>query len=238
MKCKGFTLIELLVVVAIIAILAAILFPVFGRARENARRSSCMSNLKQMGLGMMMYVQDYDERYPKEYITVNGTNLFWVDVLNPYMKSYQVFICPSAVATNSWREGGYGSNRNIFVRGADPVISMPAVESAANTYLIMDFGTTSFTAGIVVGLPAHAQYLPGSGNTRGLDTAECPRLIDGRPYWQRYIDDCMSGRHFLGVNTVFADGHVKWLKSHNVYLEGRKGIEGAFAYSSNQSNFK
>lgn len=68
-QSRGFTLIELLVVIAIIAILAAILFPVFARARENARRTSCLSNLKQMGLGMMMYVQDYDETYPYGYYT-------------------------------------------------------------------------------------------------------------------------------------------------------------------------
>src|SRR5687767_6194063 len=61
---SGFTLIELLVVIAIIAILAAILFPVFARARENARRASCQSNLKQVGLGFVQYTQDYDERYP------------------------------------------------------------------------------------------------------------------------------------------------------------------------------
>src|SRR4028118_675254 len=75
---RGFTLIELLVVIAIIAILAAILFPVFSRARENARRASCMSNLKQIGLGVMQYVQDYDERYPSSmyasrYTTGPGT---------------------------------------------------------------------------------------------------------------------------------------------------------------------
>src|SRR5438093_9492423 len=66
---SGFTLIELLVVIAIIAILAAILFPVFGRARENARRSSCQSNLKQLSLGMLQYTQDYDERFPSSSAT-------------------------------------------------------------------------------------------------------------------------------------------------------------------------
>src|ERR1051325_7590284 len=63
-NARGFTLIELLVVIAIIAILAAILFPVFGRARENARRSSCQSNLKQIGLGLLQYEQDFDESLP------------------------------------------------------------------------------------------------------------------------------------------------------------------------------
>src|SRR5437588_7739 len=73
---RGFTLIELLVVIAIIAILAAILFPVFARARENARRTACISNVKQIGLAWMMYVQDYDETFPPSN-TINGANAEW-----------------------------------------------------------------------------------------------------------------------------------------------------------------
>ncbi len=97
---SGFTLIELLVVIAIIAILAAILFPVFGRARENARRSSCMSNLKQIGLGVMQYVQDYDEKYPQAYYYPNnnssaGGYAQWSGTTQPYLKSEQIFVCPS-----------------------------------------------------------------------------------------------------------------------------------------------
>src|SRR6195952_4217645 len=86
----GFTLIELLVVIAIIAILASILFPAFGRARENARRSSCQSNEKQIGLGLLQYVQDYDERYP---IAIGAAS--WRQVIQPYLKSAQIFTCPS-----------------------------------------------------------------------------------------------------------------------------------------------
>ena len=124
---KAFTLIELLVVIAIIAILAAILFPVFARARENARRSSCMSNLKQIGLGMQQYTQDYDEKLfphrfnaaananpllpanggPARDAQVTGTardKIFWVSLLQPYVKSYQIFVCPSN--PDGWVGGG------------------------------------------------------------------------------------------------------------------------------------
>jgi prepilin-type N-terminal cleavage/methylation domain-containing protein/prepilin-type processing-associated H-X9-DG protein len=101
---KAFTLIELLIVIAIIAILAAILFPVFGRARENARRSSCQSNLKQVGLGLMQYTQDYDEYFPRTYFGVGGRGVndaansmrTWNDVIFPYVKSEEIFVCPSA----------------------------------------------------------------------------------------------------------------------------------------------
>ena len=105
---SGFTLIELLVVIAIISILAAILFPVFARARENARRASCSSNLKQIGLGAMMYMQDYDETmFLSSYPIPGGTQLWYTQVvgsslyperalLQPYMKSTRITDCPSA----------------------------------------------------------------------------------------------------------------------------------------------
>jgi prepilin-type N-terminal cleavage/methylation domain-containing protein/prepilin-type processing-associated H-X9-DG protein len=99
----GFTLIELLVVIAIIAILASILFPVFGRARENARRSSCQSNLKQIGLGFTQYMQDYDEMMPPTINVISPAfNLApWHYVIQPYVKSYQLFKCPSNTSTSA-----------------------------------------------------------------------------------------------------------------------------------------
>src|SRR5215210_7640961 len=96
---KSFTLLELLVVIAIIALLAAILFPVFGRARENARRSTCQSNLKQIGLGIMQYVQDYDETMVPGYqhcgtsCAASSRAIFvpWHHLVQPYTKSVQIF---------------------------------------------------------------------------------------------------------------------------------------------------
>jgi len=87
-ESRGFTLIELLVVIAIIAILAAILFPVFAQAREKARQTSCLSNLKQMGLGLMMYVQDYDEQYPFDHwVDPTGLDVNWFGAIYPYVKN-------------------------------------------------------------------------------------------------------------------------------------------------------
>lgn len=105
-SASAFTLIELLVVIAIIAILAAILFPVFARARENARRTSCQSNLKQIGLGMMQYAQDYDETLPAWYngpsnVSNSTTSWKWNDSIYPYVKSEQVFTCPIDGAPNN-----------------------------------------------------------------------------------------------------------------------------------------
>ena len=130
---RGFTLIELLVVIAIIAILAAILFPVFARAREKARQTSCLSNLKQLGLGMLMYVQDYDERFPSGRYIAGGvagpcddgnimhngwawmvnddpaagrpavpSHIYLRDIINPYIKNNQLWLCPSDSRTDNW----------------------------------------------------------------------------------------------------------------------------------------
>ncbi len=102
----AFTLIELLVVIAIIAILAAILFPAFAQARESARRTSCLSNVSQVGSGLMMYVQDYDETTPSMYYVYRTRQAvdYW-NLLQPYVKSVGLFYCPDYTATGcGWQE--------------------------------------------------------------------------------------------------------------------------------------
>lgn len=258
-RCKkGFTLIELLVVIAIIAILASILFPVFARARENARRASCMSNLKQMGLAMMQYTQDYDECYPYSYSSGMGANppggswlgttsgdtyptWGWSQLLYPYHKSLQILLCPSGVSSGSPDytktpiRGQYGANSLFLVSPPSATspnkqpVKLSQLQAPANLYAIMDAGqyymSYQYAEPAYSGAQAgYGDYLPGIG---ALGNA-CNTVSAS---YTNLAADCQSGRHFGGVNVVFADGHVKWLQDSVVSAEALKAApnsEGAW----------
>jgi prepilin-type N-terminal cleavage/methylation domain-containing protein len=151
---RGFTLIELLVVIAIIAILAAILFPVFARARAQARKTSCTSNIRQLTLGMNMYAQDYDETYPQwkwdlHYSgsgtpTANNATTVWWNAIYPYVKNVQIFSCPDANYRFTNRQDGhwgwfdFTSQDKIARSGMDPVFADISINYGSNEPLTYD----------------------------------------------------------------------------------------------------
>ncbi|MFM7321224.1 MAG: DUF1559 domain-containing protein [Armatimonadota bacterium] len=163
-RLGAFTLIELLVVIAIIAILAAILFPVFAQAREKARQASCLSNTKQMGLGIMMYTQDFDETYPQAYWYRNDLNgdagyEQWSGLIQPYVKNVGIFVCPSdanrglpptnpnagnpSVFDNQAPRISYVANSAVLPRkrrSADPanVVAAAAIDAPADVIVIAE----------------------------------------------------------------------------------------------------
>ena len=184
-RLQAFTLIELLVVIAIISILAAILFPVFARARENARRTSCLSNQKQIGLGFMQYIQDYDERFPRHDNTSPG---FWGVRIMPYVKSNQLFFCPSDTIHKSAN-----------------AISTANVSYGYNYYYFSTFSTTGPTSLAAVAMPSQTLLTGDTGaNATGY-------VI----HWSTatYLP---RDQHLDGCTFLFADGHTKWMKSATV----------------------
>jgi prepilin-type N-terminal cleavage/methylation domain-containing protein/prepilin-type processing-associated H-X9-DG protein len=245
---RAFTLIELLVVIAIIAILAAILFPVFARAREAARATACKSNLRQLATGLMMYVQDHDEMFPRSNQTAtvadcnaapggcwfpsgNASLIFWPQLAQAYVKSFGIWLCPNgsrdAIPTPYY--GHYGANRYVLRRrmGVDNRNSsiMAEIQAAASTYLCFDSGSYSMDAAQdVLNQRGNFWYLPGTGDAKKI-APNAPPLdpADLNP-------DFFNGRHSGGgMNIAFCDGHVKFVKTQIPYDE-------ALLYRAGQPN--
>ena len=187
-KPKGFTLIELLVVIAIIALLAAILFPVFARARENARKSSCQNNLKQIGIGFLQYKQDYDETWCGGW-SQTPPNAMWTYVLQPYLKSNQIFRCPSDSRNNY---SGYLHNNVLTSKGTGSqtvYITDSEITKPAESLIVIDGNTGGSNIG------QNGDY------TLWNDWNRVTRASDGLP------------RHLDTSGILFCDGHVKSVKS-------------------------
>lgn len=189
---RGFTLIELLVVIAIIAILAAILFPVFAKAREKARQSSCLSNLKQIGVAAMAYAQDYDELFNPGDFLVDGADNWWPHVLYPYIKNTQIYRCPS---------GHYSALGGIALGGATINCSY-----GWNNYL-------NYRAMAQVAAPADVVYVVDTnGGTHLWDPAHIWPPGNNTAYPPGGDRIGVDGWHNGGCNLCFADGHAKWLQ--------------------------
>lgn len=201
MRRKGFTLIELLVVIAIIAILAAILFPVFARARENARRSSCQSNLKQIALGVAQYSQDYDEKFPM-YAAAHTAERGWSILLDPYLKSSQILQCPSdaaaaPTATNADGWVDYAYNIDLGYNGAPEGMSLAALTQTTLTVMLVDESQS--------GAGDARHWSAGCVAKDNTDTT-CPAGL-------ATFRGTKTDIHLDGQNYAFTDGHVKWYKA-------------------------
>lgn len=238
----GFTLIELLIVIAIIALLAMILFPVFARAREGARRASCSSDLRQIALGMQQYVKDCDDRYPNVIQTINdGTRWYglgWAQMLSPYVKNTQIFQCPSerflqnphiksaSQPTYFWPNySDYFYNLNIAqtqlavnTSSFDPIGIQESVLS--NPPLTILLGDT---------------WNEGSGASQNMPVAyegeEITLDANGEYASSNFTPGSLAmERHLEGANYALADGHIKWYK-HTAIARGYQGLFPGWRYS-------
>ncbi len=231
-KKSAFTLIELLVVIAIIAILAAILFPVFARARENARKTSCLSNMKQQGLAVMQYTQDYDEKFPlrnngnNPYQRIQATDAsappnYW-EALAPYLKSTQVLQCPSD-ATNAANPDtsrqSYTLNGQVFFSDfAGGTGSLAAIPAASLVVLNLEW--------------------PKSDGPRYVWSDDITWALNNRNSNTTALAQYQAlNRHLERANYLLADGHAKSYRLDQVRLVGNwgtvlKGKQVSFSFNT------
>ena len=238
MKRRGFTLIELLVVIAIIAILAAILFPVFARAREQARKTSCLSNLKQIGAAILMYAQDYEEQLPRTAVGACGniaTSYGWADLIMPYVKNDKVFDCPTSIVRmrlntsinppRFYRSiGGSPNNPNdCTTNGPIPGGNRTDYNYAVNAFSVSGQSAANGFAGPwntnILSLAA----IPSPANVAGIcdSRGASPAIASGGAgaWTLNDVEGQVDGRRHVGntgvnpinaLNIMYMDGHAKF----------------------------
>jgi len=228
-RTQAFTLLELLVVVAIIALLAAILFPVFQRAREKARQTSCMSNLKQLGLGFIQYTQDWDERMPSGRYGYQGDPDYcnWPYSIYPYVRSKNAFTCPDdatpattfnvqgtpvpiSYILNFWAVASTMTNYTPT--------SITAYRAPSLTYVLMEcygnYNDPSYFITSFSNEPGDCFQGDGAGSEGLSDGKLSTGPLGGHTF---ALDPSFpTGRHSDGSSYLFADGHVKWLLGNTV----------------------
>lgn len=241
----GFTLVELLVVIAIISILSAILFPVFQGVRENARRTACLSNQKQVGLGLLQYAQDQDEHLPGGVLPA-GSPFFWAGQgwagqCAAYLHAPAVLRCPNDPTLEAGPHDqvvSYGYNINLvegdgtFDGIALPGLSLAALSAPARTVALFEVsGVTAALADRDEGAGpggTPGRYFSASGNgldnrlyahktpETGTDNLYATGALGARPTGDGGQFQPATGRHSGGSCYLFADGHVAWLRGADV----------------------
>ena len=212
LRSQAFTLIELLVVIATIAILAAILFPVFAQARDKARSIACLSNMKQVGTAMQMYVQDYDERLffrsttnvdlTRIHAATTGNPLKWWNMLMPYVKNNQLYKCPSdAPKLVADSNGNLVIPRSYAAAASAESLALAQIDKPVDTIVITEAWSRD-GAGSLINTETWLEAFDG-------DMAPDP-LRPGSML--KY-----ANRHQSGMNCTFFDGHAKWLKPDAIW---------------------
>lgn len=196
---RGFTLIEVLIVVAIISLLAAVLLPVFAQARERARQTSCVSNARQLSLGILMYAQDYDETLPPvAYEDAAGDDEQWMELIEPYLKSEQIFLCPSDAKS---QRISYGLSELAFVDLEDDPSTAPlrlaAFQTPATTIMLGEVGTKD----------DYQEQVP-----------DVFKMVEPSDDLDDEDDARPAARHFQRTSLAFMDGHAKPLRLGDFYI--------------------